>query len=83
MEATDRLISDKEIDKAWGNANFGDISKRDVIKGALLKCASGYHTGHTAKVILMELGLVKQSKWELTVIGKQYLLDAYSNGVSV
>jgi hypothetical protein len=80
---TDELISDEKIESVWGNADFGNVSKRDVIKGALLKCASGYYTGFTAKLIVIQLGLVYPTKWALTPLGKKYLFAAYSNGVSI
>jgi len=78
----EKLISDEELNTAWGNANFGDTSKRDVVKNALLKCASGYHTGNTAKCIVAELGLVT-TKWTLTKLGKRYLYEAFSKDVSI
>jgi hypothetical protein len=83
METVQDLVTDKQIDLAWGNANFvGTHSKREVIANTLLKCASGYHTGHTAKCIVEELGLVTQ-KWQLSQRGKRYLFAAYSGGLSL
>ena len=71
------IISDEEITRVWENANFGSMSKRDVIGETLMKVASGYHSGHTAKCIVSELGLVQASKWELTKRGKAYLYAYY------
>jgi len=82
MKTTIELISDEQINNAFGNANFGSISQRSVVAGAILKCASGYYTGHTAKCILEELGLVTK-KWTLTKLGKNYLFAEYSSGVSI
>lgn len=82
MEKVEQILSDNEIDFSWGNANFGSILKRDVIAGTLLKCASGYHTGNTAKCIVEDLGLVTK-KWTLTKKGKRYLFAAYCGGISV
>lgn len=83
METVQDLVTDKQIDLAWGNAKFGDKhSKRDVIANTLLKCASGYNTGHTAKSIVEDLGLVTH-KWELSQRGKRYLFAAYSGGLSL
>ena len=73
---THKLITDAQIDAVWGNANFGNTPKRDVIKDSILKCAAGYHTGHTAKCIVEELGLVTK-KWSLTKKGKDYLYEAF------
>lgn len=80
---TEEIVSDEEIARVWGNANFGSVPKRDIIKGVVLKCASGYYTGFTAKQIVFELGLVNPAKWTLTKKGKQYLFAAFSNGVSI
>lgn len=77
IEECKNLISDELLDKVWGYADFGKVSKRDIIKNTLLKCASGYYSGHTAKTIVEELGLVTK-KWTLTKLGKQYLYEAYS-----
>jgi len=75
----EKIISEIELKKAFGNSNFGNISNRDVLKSTLLKCASGYYSGHTAKCIVEELGLVTL-KWTLTKKGKEYLYDAFSIG---
>lgn len=77
------IITDEQINAAWGNASFGkDVSKREVIANALLKYASEYGTGYTIEQICRELGLItKQCK--LNTRGKQYLYEAYSNGLSV
>lgn len=79
----EEIITDEQINTAWGNASFGkDVSKRDVVANALLKYASEYGTGYTIEQICRELGLItKQCK--LTRLGKQYLYEAYRNGLSV
>ena len=82
METVEQILTDEQINIAWGNANFGSISKRNVVAGALLKCASGYYTGNTAKCIVEELGLVTK-KWTLTKLGKRYLFAAFYGGLSV
>lgn len=85
MKEIEELLTDEQINKAWGYANFGDTPKRDVIKLELLKCASGYYTGHTATCILAELGLTnmpdrtKKKYWKLTQLGREYLYLAFSN----
>lgn len=83
METVEQIIADERIEEIWGNANFGSTSKREIIRNTLLKCASGYHTGHTAQIIVRELGLVYASKWTLTKKGQGYLFSAYSGGLSV
>lgn len=83
MDSPEDLITDKAIDVAFGNANFGSSNtKREIIANSLLKCACGYATGHTAKCILEDLELITR-KYQLTTIGKAYLWAAYSNRLSL
>lgn len=79
-----RLVSDEEIAKVWGNANFGERSnKRDIIAETLLNYAGGFSTGHTAKTICIELGLLAKVKnnngVKFTSKGKRYLFYAHEN----
>jgi hypothetical protein len=83
MHDVKEIITDEQLNDAWGNANFGNVDKREVLRNTLLKCAAGYKTGRTAECIVKELSLVKLTKWELTVIGKEYLFAAYSGGLSL
>jgi len=73
------IIPDVEIDRVHANANFGDMSKRDVVNLGVLKCASGYYQGHTSTQIMKEHGLIND-KYELTAKGKTYLWAAFGNG---
>ena len=73
----ENIVSDEELDKAWGNSNFGSMTKRDVVKFAVLKCASGYYQGYTSKIIANELGLIND-KYEITPKGRQYLWAAFN-----
>lgn len=83
MVPVTELISDKTIECTFGNENFGRMSKRDVIRYSLLRCAAGYRTGYTAKRIMQELGLVNSRKWQLTKSGKEYLFAAFYDGNSI
>ena len=83
MEKTDEIISDIKVEIAFQETDFGSTPHREVIRNSLLKCACGYYTGHTAKSILIELGLVYKSKWNLTLLGQHYLFAAYSEGISI
>ena len=74
------LVTDAELDKAYGNARFGTMEKRDVIRLGVLKCASGYQQGRTSKTICMELGLIGLPSYTLTDKGRKYLWSAFSNG---
>lgn len=67
------IVTDSELDAVWGNANFGNTPKREIIKDSLIKCLGGYSTGNTAKCICKELGLVYANKWDLTKKGREYL----------
>ena len=84
MKKTEDLITDKAIEIAFGNANFGsNYTKREIINNNLLKCACGYALGRTARYILEELGLVNSKLYTLTSIGNEYLWAAYSGGLSL
>lgn len=74
----EEIISDEELATAYANSNFGALTPREVVASTLLKCASGYETGHTAKCIVSELGLVTK-QWTLTKRGKEYLYFAYKH----
>lgn len=73
----EEIISDEEVDKVHANANFGSMSKRDVIKYGVLKVASGYYQGHTSKTICMEHNLIYPD-YTLTPKGKEYLWAAWA-----
>jgi len=75
-----KRVTEGEVEKVWGNANFGsDLNSRkmDVVKGSLLKWASGFHSGYTAFRLLVELDLMTEKK-RLTVRGKRQLWEFFS-----
>ena len=76
------IISDEEIERIHGNADFGGISKRDVVNQGVLKCASGYYQGHTSTQIITKHGLITKD-YELTAKGRTYLWAAFSSECSV
>lgn len=78
----EEIITDKEIECVHANANFGSMSKRDVVNQGVLKCASGYYQGHTSNQIIKEHGLVN-GKYKLTAKGKEYLWAAFASSISV
>ena len=53
------LISDAEIERVHGNANFGSMSKRRVVDEGVLKYAFGYTSGSTQLAILREHKLLR------------------------
>ncbi len=71
------IISDEEIEKVHGNANFGGLTKRQVVASAVLKCASGWHQGFTSMTIAKQHGLISE-KYSLTKKGKLYLWACFS-----
>ncbi len=77
MDNVTDIVTDEQVKLAWGNADFGNTRPRDVIAKTLLKCACGYASGRTARVICEELGLVTPG-WQLSQRGKAYLFAAYS-----
>ena len=54
---TSEIISDADIERVHAHANFGDMSKRDVVDDGVLHYVFGYDTGHTQMTILREHGL--------------------------
>lgn len=81
----EELISDTDIVVVHANANFGsDMTKREVVNKALLKCACGYGNGFTARQIIAEHGLVKaenkRGTTALTPKGRKYLFSVYGDG---
>ncbi len=77
------MVTLEEVESVWGNSSFGpklNANKIDVVKYALLKCASGYYQGHTSRQIATELGLLTKD-YELTKRG-QYCLYEFFRGDS-
>lgn len=70
--AVESIVTDEELASAWGNANFGGMTPRSVVRLGVLKCASGYYQGYTSKTIGQDLGLIND-KYELTPKGRMYL----------
>lgn len=81
-QTVEEYVSDEDLNVAFGNADFGNISKRDVVRYSLLKYAAGYSTGHTAKCICKELGLITD-KEKLSVTGRRYLYLAFYENYSL
>ena len=76
---TEDIITDQQIDNVWGNANFGPYwnqNRRAFLNNTMLKVATQYESGSTAKYIVTNLGLVKKD-WTFTQKGRNYLLAAF------
>lgn len=80
MSITDihAIVPTYEMRKAFGYANFGSTDDREILRHAVLKCAAGFHQGHTSKMIAMELGLIDKD-YKLTEKGQKYLWAAFNN----
>lgn len=76
------IISDEQIEQVHANSSFGNMSKRDVVKYGLLKCASGFYQGSTSKAIIREHGLIGKN-YTLTKKGKKYLWNAFNEAFSI
>lgn len=71
------IISDAEVIRVHGNANFGTMRPREVVNDGVRKAALGYHTGHTQFCILRDHGLITKPRGmsydvNLTKKGKRY-----------
>lgn len=77
MSELQNLVSDAEVFEAFQNTNFGETPNRFIIADTLLKLACGYHTGRTATIICIELGLVRNGSYNLTKKGKEYMFHAF------
>lgn len=75
----EELVTDAELDEAWGGANFGDMTKREVIRQGTLKCLAGWHQGHTSKTMCIALGLIND-KYKVTAKGRAYIWLSCAKG---
>lgn len=78
----EQIISDDEVTRVHGHANFGSMTPRQVIADGVLKYAYGYSSGHTQLCILMEHKLIHKPKpgsyqSTLTKKGRTYLRAAW------
>lgn len=78
MRNPELIISDEEIERIHGNANFGSMDKRTVVNQGVLKCAAGYHQGYTSNEIIKAHGLVTAG-YRLTKKGREYLWAVFAN----
>lgn len=86
MRTTEEIISDEEIDRVHGNANFGSMTPREVIDEGIKKVLIGYSCGSTQEAILQEHGLVsfrnqRTRTLRVTARGMNYARAMYQDGV--
>lgn len=75
-KTVESIISDQKIEEVHGYANFGNMTKRDVVNVGVAQSALGYSMGHTMRAILIEHRLVKNTGGyhpRLTRRGESYL----------
>lgn len=82
MSGPEQIISDEEVARVHGYANFGDMTPREVLAEGVLKYAYGYTIGYTQLTILLEHGLIRKPKpggyhSTLTKRGQKYLRAAW------
>jgi len=82
MKTVQEIISDADVARVHGHANFGRWMPRDVIADGVLKYAYGYTGGYTQLTILREHGLIRAPKpgsyySTLTKKGQEYLRAAW------
>lgn len=77
----EELISEETLITVFANANFGNSTRRDIVRYALLKTACGYYNGFTAQQISKELKLIGKNN-KLTKKGQEYLYEAFRNGTN-
>lgn len=87
MSAPDEIISDEEIVRVHGHANFGSMTPREVVNDGVRKYAVGYTGGSTQLSILREHGLITAPKGisyqaNLTEKGKRYARSIYDTTVA-
>ncbi len=84
-ETVQDIVSDADVERVHGYANFGSMSKRQVVTEGVVKYAFGYSGGSTQLAILVEHGLVCKPKpmsynTTLTKKGRRYLRAAVPFG---
>lgn len=81
MTEEENMISDEEIERVHDHADFGPgLSKRNVVRFGVLKCASGFHQGSTSRTICIDHGLITPATYKLTKKGRLYLWVAFCRG---
>ena len=86
-ESPSSIISDQDVARVHGNANFGGMSQRQVIDEGVLKYAFGYTSGSTQMSILIEHGLLRKPRpgsyhSTLTLKGQRYLRAVFGGRFS-
>lgn len=79
MDKPEELVTDQQIEEAWGNARFGpywENHKRVFLNNTILQYACQYESGSTAMYVLKYLKLITE-KGKFTQKGRNYLLACF------
>jgi len=76
MSDSSKVISEKELERAFAGTDFGTTDYRGVLHNAILKKACEYHCGHTITEIMKELRLIGH-KGALLKRGIEFLRASY------
>jgi len=58
--STKDIVSTDALNQVWGDSEFGNQPRRDVIAECLEHLTKGFHPPSTANAICRELGLTKE-----------------------
>jgi hypothetical protein len=77
-DRAEQIITDAEVARVHGHANFGSQTSRQVLAEGVWKYSMGFTGGHTQLTILLEHGLIRKPKpgsyrSTLTKRGEAYL----------
>ena len=70
------IVTDKQIQDAFLNTNFGRSDHRKLLEASVLKKLVDYHCGHTITRIMEELQLIGKTG-KVTMKGKKFIRQAY------
>lgn len=73
---TEPIVTDKQIQYAFLNTNFGRNDHRKLLEASVLKKLVDYHCGHTITCIMEKLQLIGKTG-KVTVKGKKFIREAY------
>ena len=79
------MITDDQIDEAFDGTNFGPVvesNKRKHVALWVLKTGMGWHCGHTAVNVMLDLGLVSGGKRRVTEKGRRFCFDFFSDATA-
>ena len=86
MKTIYEIIRRDDLIATHANANFGNMTPRQIVNEGVLKYSMGYYGGSVMRSILVEHGLIRRTrsayKSSLTEKGKAYLRAMYRGKLS-